>query len=232
MNLEYLEDLLTKAKQMRVNELELAENLKSKTLEAFKHLFPEDETLHRSIVKLNFKSRLYPTSPAFEIAHFRETQGILTSSLDAKIDLLKHKEKLREAKGETELDSPRIRTLESIVRKLSKKNDGFSALIEQYKTESDLEKVNFSNLKRQLNNIVSENKTLTLQRDKAKRLNLAKLWSIVAIAYGIGVGTMVIKVDFDKRTLTEKLDAQKVIIDSLTKVVKSKTLVPIVPKRK
>ena len=198
MNQEYLEALLSRARNLKSFDKDEGEDLKIKTIEAFKVLFAND--LERNF---QLKEMRFSYSPV-ENTSFRETKNQLVSILESKIDVLQYGTR----------QSPLVYPNKFI----PKSNIAVGEAYEKRLTSAN-EVVSKSEII--IDTLQSEIRTLKSRVRFEKKLRVFKDISIgcvfLAGAFSFGYYFGNNRFDNEKINLSEKVKVQEILIDSIEK---------------
>ncbi|GGC33556.1 hypothetical protein GCM10011386_27100 [Parapedobacter defluvii] len=169
MNIEYLKDLLYKAKSLRPDQKHLGKELKIKTQQAFNELRLYDGSSSANLIYMDFENR------------FLDSQNTLVSLLEAKIEILENRINQSKAKAIQSESS----VVASYKQALSDRDEHISFLNNHIKEINS----SFNTLKEANDLLIEQRDELQLQIEKVARIwNLRSLsfWGIiVALIVGL-----------------------------------------------
>lgn len=207
MNITYLQNIVAEVALLDPSQDREAEQLKRKTIDAFRVLFPTDGKLLRSVEDLNFS----PSKLTFgnnDGDKFVDSKSRLKAVIEAKIEVLKH---LPMDKAKEELK--KINQHQDVIIKQLERT------IDQYRTELREADDNVSKarikLREQATNI-DELKTVVKGKSRNRHFSTIAFWSlavaIVGGAFTAGFYAGNVKYDTEKIDLSEQ---NRVLNDSI-----------------
>jgi hypothetical protein len=220
MNLEYLKNLLwdTNSLSHKEDDVVKADSLKLKASEAIKQLFPMEFVIPGQISRLDFKVKkrlIMNGNTLYTWDSFDSSKSFLEGILEAKIDVLESREKAQPVSKEA--DIVEIISLKTTIQDLTYACERIRNERTRLGLELTEENRQLAAANTQVRVLSADINRLDKQLASSRKYRTAINWGGLAIAFAIGAGSIAIKVDFEKRTLQEKVDEQKITIDSLKK---------------